>query len=147
MARKKTQLSEQEQKIMVQAQLMGLTVKNMTRIANRLRAIEKEKYTTAWIQDTVTGVAWKNLSEKVNGYVTCEKWQVFDNNSDHSAIYTGNSDHYIWRVQTFKGDTKQNEFRASVHDSTIKLYKRQCPDGSPNLVLAINHFKKFVLGV
>ena len=146
MARKKTQLSEQEQKIIVQAQLMGLTVENMTRIANRLRAIEKEKHTTAWIQDTVTGVTWKDLSEEVNGYVTCEKWQVFDNNSDRSAIYTRNLGHYNWRVQTFKGDTKQNEFRASIYEHTIKLYKRQCPEESPNLVLAINHFKKSVLG-
>ena len=65
MARERVKLTDKEEKILIQAQLMGLTTASMVKIGNRLKAIEKEsdyKNENAELAGKFT--SWKKLDEK-----------------------------------------------------------------------------------
>lgn len=65
MARERVKLTDKEEKILIQAQLMGLSTASMVKIGNRLKAIEKESQYKA-DSDTMSSkfTAWKKLDEK-----------------------------------------------------------------------------------
>jgi hypothetical protein len=58
MPRSRVALSDKEERILVQAQLMGLTTASMVKIGNRLRALEKEREEIARIDQTCQGFSW-----------------------------------------------------------------------------------------
>lgn len=51
-------LTDKEQRIMVQAQLMGLSTASMVKIGNRLRAIEQEQREINDINESINGYTW-----------------------------------------------------------------------------------------
>jgi hypothetical protein len=51
-------LTDKEERILVQAQLMGLTTANMVKIGNRLRALEKESEEQHRITENIHGYSW-----------------------------------------------------------------------------------------
>jgi len=51
-------LTDKEERILVQAQLMGLSTASMVKIGNRLRAIEKEAEEKSRIAENIHGYAW-----------------------------------------------------------------------------------------
>ena len=51
-------LTDKEERILVQAQLMGLTTANMVKIGNRLRALEKEAEEQHRITENIQGYSW-----------------------------------------------------------------------------------------
>jgi hypothetical protein len=63
MPRARAKLSDKEERILVQAQLMGLSTTSMARISNRLKAIEKEQEEVARINDTISGFAWDPVTD------------------------------------------------------------------------------------
>lgn len=58
MPRGRAALTDKEEKILVQAQLMGLSTSSMVKIGNRLKAIEKEREDKALIDQTCQGYTW-----------------------------------------------------------------------------------------
>ncbi len=58
MPRTRASLTDKEEKILVQAQLMGLSTTSMVKIGNRLKALEKEREDIAYINDTIQGYSW-----------------------------------------------------------------------------------------
>lgn len=58
MARERAKLSDKQERILVQAQLMGLTARDMQQIGNRLIALQKEAKHRAEIQRTIEGYSW-----------------------------------------------------------------------------------------
>jgi hypothetical protein len=55
MPRGRAALTEKEERILVQAQLMGLSTASMVKIGNRLRALEQEREEIARINETIQG--------------------------------------------------------------------------------------------
>jgi len=55
MARGRVALTDKEERILVQAQLMGLSTASMIKIGNRLRALEQEREAMARINETCQG--------------------------------------------------------------------------------------------
>ena len=53
MARERAKLSDKQERILVQCQLMGLTPSDMTQISNRLVALERERGFKADIAEAV----------------------------------------------------------------------------------------------
>jgi hypothetical protein len=58
MPRGRAALTEKEERILVQAQLMGLSTASMVKIGNRLRALEQERDEIARINDVCQGFTW-----------------------------------------------------------------------------------------
>ncbi len=59
MPRGRTKLTDKQERILVQAQLMGLTPRDMQQISNRLIAIEKEADEKLEIQNIIEGYSWE----------------------------------------------------------------------------------------
>jgi hypothetical protein len=59
MPRGRAALTDKEERILVQAQLMGLSTQSMVKIGNRLRALEQERETIALINETCQGYIWE----------------------------------------------------------------------------------------
>ena len=58
MARSRAKLSEKQERILVQAQLMGLSAHDMQQIGNRLVALKKEADEIQRIGETTQGYTW-----------------------------------------------------------------------------------------
>jgi hypothetical protein len=64
MPRQRARLTDKQERILVQAQLMGLTPRDMQRISNRLIALQKEAEESKNVNDTISGYTWiKNDKE------------------------------------------------------------------------------------
>lgn len=62
MARERVKLTDKEEKILIQAQLMGLDTASMVKIGNRLKALEKEReYKAENDRLASTFTSWKKL--------------------------------------------------------------------------------------
>lgn len=61
MPRGRAKLTDKQEKILLQAQLMGLEASDMTRIANRLVALKKEREEIARVNDTTNGFRWEKI--------------------------------------------------------------------------------------
>jgi hypothetical protein len=62
MARERAKLSEKQERILVQAQLMGLTARDMQQIGNRLVALHKEAEDRREIQEVCEGYTWEAVA-------------------------------------------------------------------------------------
>ena len=58
MPRSRAKLSDKQERILVQAQLMGLTARDMQQIGNRLIALQKEAEEKLQITQTIEGYLW-----------------------------------------------------------------------------------------
>jgi hypothetical protein len=58
MPRGRAALTEKEERILVQAQLMGLSTASMVKIGNRLKSLEQEREEIARINDVCQGFTW-----------------------------------------------------------------------------------------
>jgi hypothetical protein len=59
MPRGRAALTDKEERILVQAQLMGLSTASMVKIGNRLKALEQERDEIARINETCQGFSWE----------------------------------------------------------------------------------------
>ncbi len=66
MPAKRKPLSNKQEKILVQAQLMGLTPADMQQIGNRLIAIQKEQAEIREIDLTVAGYRWEKVVDNTS---------------------------------------------------------------------------------
>ncbi len=94
MPRGRAALTEKEERILVQAQLMGLSTQSMVKIGNRLKALEQEREAIAHINETCQGFVWEDnqTSEKLK--VTTADGHVIEATRGKK----GNSrwDHFSW---------------------------------------------------
>jgi len=64
MPRGRAKLSDKEERILVQAQLMGLDTDSMVRIGNRMRALDREKEFRAKVSEVSSGFSWTLKSNR-----------------------------------------------------------------------------------
>jgi hypothetical protein len=103
MPRGRAELSDKEQRILVQAQLMGLSTESMIRIGNRLKALDKEKEFKSRIAEACSGF----------------RWEVKDNRHFTITDQTG----IIFEVEVIR-DYSKNDWSMSSRDyATITVSK------------------------
>ena len=69
MARSRAKLTDKQERILVQAQLMGLTPRDMQQISNRLIALQKEAEEIKKISEAIHGYSW-NKTDKGTWNIT-----------------------------------------------------------------------------
>jgi hypothetical protein len=77
MPRGRAKLTDKEERILVQAQLMGLGTESMVRIGNRLRALDKEREFRSKVDEAASGFSWtvKNSSSFT---ITDSKGKIYE---------------------------------------------------------------------
>ena len=78
MARTRAKLTEKQERIIVQCQLMGLTTADMVQISNRLRALEKEKEFKAEVDDVMQGISFEVKTAKKHYIITDAKGKTYE---------------------------------------------------------------------
>lgn len=134
MPRSRAKLSDKQERILIQAQLMGLTPHDMQQISNRLIALKKEAENIQEIGETVQGFSWSR-DDKKNWVVTtpdgyrCEfvkgktgKTNYWDSNWNYDVVVTKPGTAFKTRRLQKKVITLQHEWRAKL-----------CPEGSKEL--------------
>lgn len=70
MAKERIPLTDKEERILVQAQLMGLSTQSMVKIGNRLKALEEEKKDLDYIATAIHGYTWDDKDSPARLKVT-----------------------------------------------------------------------------
>lgn len=157
MPKPKEPLTEKQSKIAVQAQLMGLTATDMSRIAYRFRMAERETEMMQLVSRLKDGLEWESLKTNDQGLPV---WRITDRATTKTAIYSGCLDgkrnlyrryrrnpakHDLkWEVKVFENGQQVDYVQAHLFRNR-DLRKRHCPEGDTNLVLIMRHFKTFVI--
>lgn len=72
MSRGRAKLTDKQEKILLQAQLMGLEAHDMTRIANRLVALKKERDEISQVNNDIANYRWEKVVDDTSK--TKEVW-------------------------------------------------------------------------
>ena len=125
MARGRAQLTDKQERIMVQSQLMGLTTADMIRIANRMKALEAER---EFMRDVETVSAGKTFEKKssLHYVIKDDAGRVFD--------CKGKRDYNGWQVQTkwqveITYRKKSKVFKDQTLYDDAREVARVCPGG------------------
>lgn len=138
MARERAKLTDKEEKILIQAQLMGLSTASMVKIGNRLKALEHERELKARV-DNITS---KYTFSPIEG-----GWQIVDKNGLHydftnrmvnysNRISWGSRKEICWDVKINKPGTRYVERvgkRQVIHTGD-EYPARLCPEKSKELL-------------
>ena len=77
MARERVKLTDKEEKILVQAQLMGLTTASMVKIGNRLKALERESEQRSEVADITKNYNYTRKSDGKGWEITTDDGYVW----------------------------------------------------------------------
>ena len=139
MARSRAKLSDKQERILVQAQLMGLTPHDMQQISNRLIALKKEAEEIKKIGETTQGFRWVKTD---NG-----TWNVTTPDGHLCEFSKGKrgARRSYWEKQldyTIKVTKPGTAFKPRNFTKTIGVrdewVARLCPEGSKELYALIN---------
>ena len=144
MARERAKLSDKQERILVQCQLMGLTPSDMTQISNRLVALERERGFKADIAEAVADKTWTKVDKG---------WQIVDTNGrvyECRKSKPGKRHQSYWDRQVFAWDVaisgKDKRFKAkTLSDITVHIdhgiTARICPENSKELYALLKAIK------
>lgn len=77
MPRGRKPLSEKQERVLVQCQLMGLTTSDLVTISNRLKALDVEREFKSRVSEVTEGFTW-NIKDKRNFTVTDRAGTVYE---------------------------------------------------------------------
>lgn len=147
MARGRKQLSEKQERILIQCQLMGLTTADMVQISNRLRALDTERAFKARVDEfsqgftyiekskrefTITDEGGKIYEVKVKTDYNRRNWTVSGN--DYATVHITKPG-TRFKPKTVSGHHLTNHWE----DSEIA---GQCPNGNKFLFRVMRDIKK-----
>ena len=153
MARGRSKLTDKEEKILVQAQLMGLSTASMVRIGNRLRAIDKERIEKAAVDDYTSGFSWAPMldeaknNKQIGWAVTAPSGHIFEFTERCWAKPTYYERRFSYTVTIRKPGTRfkmrvYSDVITSIHNDWLA---RLCPEGSKELYAMIRWARAFNL--
>jgi hypothetical protein len=145
MARERAKLTDKQERILVQCQLMGLTTRDMTQISNRLVALERERGFKADIAEATADKTWTKVDKG---------WRIIDSSGRvyecRKAKPGKRSQQSYWDRQVFawdvvisgknkrtKAKTLQDVAVGIAHGITAKI----CPENSKELYALLNGIK------
>jgi hypothetical protein len=144
MARERAKLSDKQERILVQCQLMGLTPSDMTQISNRLVALERERGFKADIAEAVGDKTWTKVDKG---------WRIVDTSGrvyDCQKAKPGKRNQSYWDRQVFAWDVKisgrDKRFKEkTLSDITVHIdhgiTSRICPENSKELYALLKAIK------
>ncbi len=136
MPRERAKLSDKQERILVQCQLMGLTPKDMQQISNRLIAMQKESEWRKEVSEVSAGVTWEK---------TAKGWKIIDSQGkiyECTKVVRSRSSrswysdcHFGWNIDMSKPGTRYKN--RSLTDVIIYVdpyvTARICPENSKDL--------------
>lgn len=133
MARGRAKLTEKQERILIQAQLMGLTPRDMQQISNRLIALQKEADEIKQIGETTQGYSWVKTDKGT--------WNVTSPDGYLCEFGKGVSKkrHYWQHTKTYQVKVTKpgTAFKARNFTKEIGIrdewVARLCPEGSKEL--------------
>lgn len=135
MARTRAQLSEKQERILVQCQLMGLTTSDMTQISNRLRALDKEREFKREVDKVVAGASWEKHS-KQHYVIKSSEGRIYDcTMSRKQGRYSWDSME-VWTVKINHPGTRMKErvfTDQRIFDNGLDEIAGVCPDKDKRL--------------
>jgi hypothetical protein len=136
MPKTRAKLSEKQERILVQCQLMGLTTYDMVQISNRLIALDKERSFKERVAEVVVDKTWE---KKDRGHYIIK----YKNFSYECYLIGNNSQGFNYGVEAWKikinrkrGKTK-NLDRVAVHPYDNEKTSL-CPDNDKRLFRLLN---------
>ena len=144
MPRERAKLTEKQERVLVQCQLMGLTPKDMQQISNRLIALEKEAQYKSTIADAMNGMSWTKTNK--GWTIVSADGKTYEcikvSKSRHSRSWYENR--YVWNIDISKPGTR---FKAkTVKDVATRvdygITAKICPDGSKDLFALLELIKQ-----
>lgn len=88
MPRERIKLSDKQERIIVQCQLMGITTRDMVQISNRLVAIEKEAFFKKTVEQVMSHIKSYNFDKKKSIYT------IVDDTDTEYTIKLHKKQHY-----------------------------------------------------
>jgi hypothetical protein len=136
MARSRAKLSDKLERIMVQSQLMGLTTADMITIANRMKALDKEREFRKKVDEAVIGFSWEK-KDRNHYIVTCPKGRVFDCTRHFNSRSSWGYYSEAWDVVITYKEKRKQLARETLHESQSEAAS-MCPDKDKRLWRIIN---------
>jgi hypothetical protein len=93
MPRSRVALSDKEERILVQAQLMGLSTQSMVKIGNRLKALEQEREEIRRIDHTTQGFTWEEPKSNSSLTVSFDGYTI---EATRGRKGKGRWSHFLW---------------------------------------------------
>lgn len=145
MARGRAKLTEKEERIMIQAQLTGLTTANMIKIANRMKALEKEKEHIDDVALVSADFTWTQNPGGKRG------WKIVDKNGKHYEFHWIKREHHwsstystYWDLKISKPNTRFKDREVKKLDIYMNddIPNRLCPENSKELYAILKAIKR-----
>ena len=147
MPRGRKKLTEKQERILVQCQLMGLTTADMTQISNRLRALDVERAFKARVDEYAQGFSFDEKSKR-EFTITDEGGKVYDVNvkSDYNRrSFTVSGNEYA-TVRITKPGTRFKPKTVSGYHLTGHWEDTEiagvCPNGNKFIYRMMRDIKK-----
>ncbi len=142
MARERAKLTEKQERILIQCQLMGLTPRDMQQISNRLIALQKEREYKDEVAAAVDGLSWAKTK---NGWqITDSHGKVFEcvKKSKSNRGYYDRG--YSWDVTIGKPGTrfKTKVIRDVGFYVNPYITGKLCPENSKDLLALLSGIQK-----
>lgn len=147
MPRGRKQLTDKQERILVQCQLMGLTTADLVTISNRLRALDAEREFLARVSEVSQGFSWK-IKNKREFTITDSAGHVYDVKcySDYSNRNWNHLGIDLAKVTISKPGTRFKTRTVDNHRLTEHYTDgeigRVCPEGSKYLYRVMRDIKK-----
>jgi hypothetical protein len=132
-ARTRASLTDKQEKILIQCQLMGMTTADMVKISNRLRALDAEREFRVKVDEVSQGKSW--IKKSRNEYViTDEKGREYKCVMSHKSRDYWNASEK-WEVHVNHPGTRMKEkfFKEQTFYASTDEQARICPDGDKRL--------------
>lgn len=142
MPRERSKLTDKQERILVQAQLMGLTPRDMTQISNRLVAIQKEAKDKLDIQNTIEGYSW-TTNDKGSWTITTPDGYVckFGKPSKGNRMYWETQKEYPISITKPGTAFKTRVLQKKSVSISNSLRAKLCPENSKELYGMIKYLK------
>lgn len=142
MPRERAKLSEKQERILVQCQLMGLTPSDMQQISNRLIALQKEREYKDEVAEAVNGLTW--TATKKGWLITDQQGKRFECVKKVKPNRNYFDRRYSWDVTIDKPGTRYKA--KTIRD--VGFYKnpyipaKLCPENNKDLFALLSGIQK-----
>ena len=146
MPRGRKQLTDKQERILVQCQLMGLTTADLVTVSNRLKALDRENEFRVRVNEVTDGFTW-TVKDQRNFVVVDGNGAVYDCScyTDYSGRdWTRHGRNYVKVTVSYPGTRKKSR-TVSDHRLTTRCEEQEiarlCPAGSKYLFRVLRDIK------
>lgn len=147
MPRGRRPLTDKQERILVQCQLMGLTTSDLVTISNRLKALDTEREFKAHVDIVVDGFTWTSKNKR-EFTVIDRAGQVYDVRvvSDYSQSSYHQQCHHFAIINISKPGTRFKSRKVDSHplrgDWDVTEIAGACPEGSKFIYRIVRDIKQ-----